>query len=116
LSANARELTWNSGLLMLVMFFMAVIGKVFGSGSGALLGGLTPRESLQLGVGMISRGEVGLIIAAVGIKEGLLHQSDFSAVVGVVILTTVLTPLLLRSLFPKIKAAHPKAQKTLEGA
>jgi Kef-type K+ transport system membrane component KefB len=116
LSANARQLTWNSVLLMLVMFLMAVIGKVFGAGSGALLGGLTRRESLQLGVGMISRGEVGLIVAAIGVNEGLLHQTDFSAVVGVVILTTVLTPLLLRVLFPKTKTAHAKAQKTLEGA
>jgi Kef-type K+ transport system membrane component KefB len=116
LSANARQLTWNSGLLMLVMFLMAVAGKVFGSGYGALLGGLTRREALQLGVGMISRGEVGLIVAAIGVDEGLLPQSDFSAVVGVVILTTVLTPILLRSLFPKAKTAHPKAQKTLEGA
>ena len=100
LSANARQLTWNSGLLMLVMLLMAVIGKVFGSGSGALLGGFTRREALQLGVGMISRGEVGLIVAAIGVNEGLIHQNDFSAVVGVVILTTVLTPLLLRALFP----------------
>jgi len=116
LSANARQLTWNSGLLMLVMFLMAVASKVIGAGSGAFFSGLTRRESLQLGVGMISRGEVGLIVAAIGVNEGLLHQNDFSAVVGVVILTTILTPLLLRALFPKIKPAHPKAQKTLEGA
>jgi len=116
LSANARQLTWNSGLLMLVLFFMAVIGKVGGSGFGALWGGLTRRESLQLGVGMVSRGEVGLIVAAIGVKEGLLNQNDFSAVVGVVILTTVLTPLLLRALFPKTKTASAKAPKTLEGA
>jgi Kef-type K+ transport system membrane component KefB len=116
LSANARQLTWNSALLMLVMLLMAVLGKVFGSGSGALLGGLTRRESLQLGVGMISRGEVGLIVAAIGVNQGLINENIFSAVVGVVILTTVLTPLLLRSLFPKTKTAPAKAQKTLEGA
>ena len=56
-------------------------------------------ESLQLGVGMMSRGEVGLIVATVGIDNGLIGQEVFAAIVGVVILTTILTPLLLRSLF-----------------
>ena len=52
---------------------------------------------------MISRGEVGLIIAAVGIEQGLIQQSVFSAIVGVVILTTVLTPLLLSALTQRVK-------------
>jgi Kef-type K+ transport system membrane component KefB len=116
LSANARQLTWASGLLLVVMTLVAVIGKVFGSGSGALLGGFTRREAIQLGVGMISRGEVGLIVAAIGVNQGFISQDIFSAVVGVVILTTVLTPLLLRALFPRPRAAGRKAQKTLEGA
>jgi Kef-type K+ transport system membrane component KefB len=115
LSANARELTWESGLLMLAMVLVAVISKVLGSGYGAFLGGLTRREAIQLGVGMISRGEVGLIVAAIGIEQGLIQDSTFSAVVGVVILTTVLTPLLLRALYPKIQTAQAKAQNTAEG-
>jgi Kef-type K+ transport system membrane component KefB len=101
LSANIRELDWESGLLMLVMVFVAVISKVVGAGSGALLGGFTRREALQLGVGMMSRGEVGLIVAAIEIEQGMIQASTFSAVVGVVILTTLLTPPLLRALFPK---------------
>jgi len=116
LSANARELTWESGLLMLVLVLVAVISKVLGSGSGALLGGFTRREALQLGVGMISRGEVGLIIAAVGIEEGLIQESVFSAIVGVVILTTVLTPLLLKVLYSKSKQIQINIQDTPGGA
>ena len=115
LSANARELTWESGLLMVVMVLVAVISKVFGSGYGAILGGFTRREAVQLGVGMMSRGEVGLIVAAIGIQEGFIQPSTFSAIVGVVILTTLLTPLLLRALFPKTKTAPAKAQNTPEG-
>jgi Kef-type K+ transport system membrane component KefB len=101
LSANAKELTWESGLFMLVLFLVAVLSKVFGSGIGAVLGGFSRREAVQLGVGMMSRGEVGLILAAVGIQEGLIQPRTFSVVVGIVILTTLLTPLLLRALFPK---------------
>jgi len=115
LSANARELTWESGLLMLVMFLVAVISKVLGSGYGAILGGFTRREAVQLGVGMMSRGEVGLIVAAIGIQEGLIQPSTFAAVVGVVILTTLLTPLLLRALFPKTQTVQAKTQSTPEG-
>jgi len=116
LSANVRELNGEGVLLMLVLVVVAVISKVLGSGSGALLGGLERREALQLGVGMISRGEVGLIIAAVGIEQGLIQQTVFSAIVGVVILTTVITPILLKALFPKIQKAQVDLQNTQEGA
>jgi Kef-type K+ transport system membrane component KefB len=115
LSANARELTWESGLLMLVLVVVAVISKVFGSGSGAILGGFTRREALQLGVGMMSRGEVGLIVAAIGIEQELIQEGIFSAIVGVVIFTTLLTPPLLRALFPGGKTTTEKINKSSEG-
>lgn len=87
--------------LMGVMTIIAIVGKVTGAGLGARLAGMTNRESLQLGVGMMSRGEVGLIVANQGITQGLIGGDIFSAVVGVVLITTLLTPLMLRSLFRK---------------
>jgi Kef-type K+ transport system membrane component KefB len=99
LSANARVLNGESLTLLAVLTVVAVIGKVFGAGWGARLGGLTRRESLQLGVGMMSRGEVGLIVATVGVEGGYISADIFSTLVGVVIITTILTPLLLRVLF-----------------
>lgn len=99
LSANARELSGENLLLLLVLTVVAIFGKVWGAGWGAKLGGLTQREALQLGVGMMSRGEVGLIVAAVGVTQGFISASVFSAIVGIVIITTILTPLLLRLLF-----------------
>jgi Kef-type K+ transport system membrane component KefB len=115
LSVNAREFTWDSGLLMLVLLLVAVISKVFGSGFGASLGGFNRREAIQLGVGMMSRGEVGLIVAAVGVEQGLIRNSTFAAIVGVVVLTTLLTPPLLRSLFPKSGSPKPVSIKPSEG-
>jgi len=103
LSANARELTAQSLWLLLFMTIVAILGKVIGSGLGARMAGFSYLESLQLGIGMMSRGEVGLIVASVGISAGLISQETFSAVVGVVIITTLLTPLLLRSLFARGK-------------
>jgi Kef-type K+ transport system membrane component KefB len=96
LSVNARELSIESGFLMLAMLVIAIIGKIIGAGWGAMLGGLTKKESLQLGVGMISRGEVGLIVASFGISQGFLQPSTLSVFVVVVVITTILTPMLLR--------------------
>lgn len=103
LSANVRELGGESLLLMVVMVVVAVIGKIIGAGAGGRIAGFSWLESLQLGVGMVSRGEVGLIVASVGISSGLVTQPVFSAVVGVVIVTTLLTPPLLRLSFQKKK-------------
>lgn len=115
LSANARQLNLETFWLMVAMTVVAVIGKVAGAGLGARLGGFTNLESLQLGVGMMSRGEVGLIVASVGIAEGIISQQSFAAVVGVVILTTVLTPPLLRSLFARSKGSPTEEQLIPEG-
>jgi Kef-type K+ transport system membrane component KefB len=106
LVANARELTGDSLVLMIGMVLVAIVSKVLGAGLGARLGGLTNREALQLGVGMMSRGEVGLIVVTVGVDNGLIEPEVFAAVVGVVILTTLLTPPLLRSLFDRPKPAE----------
>jgi Kef-type K+ transport system membrane component KefB len=99
LSANARELTGESLWLVATMIVAAIISKILGAGLGARLSGFTNLESLQLGVGMMSRGEVGLIVAALGIRQQIIEPGVFSAVVGVVIVTTLLTPPALRSLF-----------------
>ena len=102
LSADARQFDLGYIPIQLgILTIIAIVGKVLGAGWGAKLGGLSNRESLQLGVGMISRGEVGLIAAAIGVAGGYLEQSSFSAIVGVIILTTILTPILLTSLFKK---------------
>jgi Kef-type K+ transport system membrane component KefB len=105
LGINLREVSSQVLVLMLVLVVIGVVGKILGSGLGALLGGFTRTESLQLGAGMVSRGEVGLIVAAIGMQEGYVKADEFSAVIGMVIVTTLLTPPLLRSLFAKKKAA-----------
>ncbi len=101
LAANARLLTGDNLWLLLAMIGVAVVSKILGSGLGARLAGFSNLESLQLGAGMTSRGEVGLIVASVGIAEGLINPDIFAVIVGVVIVTTLLTPVMLRSLFAK---------------
>jgi Kef-type K+ transport system membrane component KefB len=98
----------NIGLLwfFLGITLVAVAGKFFGSGLGARLAKFSWRESAQLGAGMVSRGEVGLIIASVGISQGLVEQSEYSAIIGMVLVTTLITPLMLRALFAESAPAQ----------
>lgn len=107
LSANARELAGGGVWLALALIAVAVVSKVIGAGLGAYLAGFSKLEALQLGAGMMSRGEVGLIVATLGITQGLIGRDIFSAVVGVVIATTLLTPPTLRALFARSEQRAP---------
>ena len=101
LEVNARALGLGGLPFALVIVGVAVLSKIVGCGLGARLGGFTKGESLRLGVGMTSRGEVGLIVASVGLSAGLIGQYIFASVVLMVLVTTLLTPIMLRALYPK---------------
>jgi Kef-type K+ transport system membrane component KefB len=98
--------------LAIVLVLVAVISKVGGSGLGAKLGGFSNIESLRVGVCMISRGEVGLIIAALGLSSGILQQDDplFASLFLVILLTTVFTPIFVRMVFPKSEEFRTSTQ------
>jgi len=103
LAVNVRDLEGEALLLTAVIIIVAIASKFFGSGLGARWAGFTWRESWQMGAGMVSRGEVGLIVANVGIGAGLVSGSEFSAIVGMVLATTIVTPPMLRALFAEPK-------------
>lgn len=99
LSINLRELQLSALWSILLIVVVAILGKIVGAGVGALLSNFPRREALQLGIGMVSRGEVGLIVANVGLTAGWLSNDLFSAIVAMVLVTTLLTPLMLRAAF-----------------
>lgn len=99
LAVNVRDLEGEALLLTGVIIIVAILSKLLGSGLGARWAGFEWRESWQLGAGMVSRGEVGLIVANVGIGAGLVSGNEFSAIVGMVLATTIVTPPMLRALF-----------------
>ena len=101
LKANARIIFSEDIPFFLILVAIAILSKVLGVGLGGILGGYNKLEALQLGAGMMSRGEVGLIVATVGINQGLIDSSVFASIVGVVIITTLLTPPALRYLFQR---------------
>jgi Kef-type K+ transport system membrane component KefB len=99
LEVDLTAITGSGWILALVITVVAVLSKIIGSGGGAKLAGFTNKEALQLGIGMVSRGEVGLIVASFALSERLISAANFSIVVFMVIVATVLTPPLLRASF-----------------
>jgi Kef-type K+ transport system membrane component KefB len=106
LAANARDLNSSDALLLVVVCLVAALSKIIGCGLGALLGGEPIKSALQIGTGMITRGEVGLIVATVGLSKGLIQTNVYSIIVLTVLATTLATPLLLRIVFPRPKEAR----------
>ncbi len=99
LQANLREIGPQLWLFAVVLTLVAIVTKVIGSGGGARLAGFSNIDSLRLGIGMVSRGEVGLIVASFALSQGMLDQAYFSVVVFMIIVATFVTPLLLRALY-----------------
>lgn len=114
LGINLREVPPTALVLMLVISLVAIVGKIVGCGLGAKVGGFSWRESIQLGAGMVSRGEVGLIVASIGIAQGQVTPEELSAIVGMVIITTLVTPPMLRALFKGSEKSTGSAVKVLE--
>lgn len=100
LQANAREISGNDIWLAAVIVVVAILGKIIGSGGGVMLRGFTVMEALRVGIGMVSRGEVALIVTSVGLRAGVIQEDIFSLMVIMTLVTTLITPILLRMVFP----------------
>lgn len=82
-----------------LLCLVAVVTKIVGCGLGAKFNRYSNKEALQIGVGMISRGEVALIIANKGEAVGLMNDKFFAPIVIMVVVTTIITPVLLKLVF-----------------
>ena len=81
----------------IILLVVAILTKVIGCGFGSRICKCSNKEALQIGVGMISRGEVALIVAQKGYQYGMLDDQLFAPIVLVVIVTTLITPILLKA-------------------
>jgi Kef-type K+ transport system membrane component KefB len=98
-------------VLTIVLIVLAILTKIVGGGLGARLGGFKNLASFQIGVGMVSRGEVALVIASAGLANGLLDGRLFSVLVVVTLATTLVTPPLLRYAFSVRSAPRTAAEQ-----
>ncbi|MDA2927878.1 cation:proton antiporter [Acidobacteria bacterium AH-259-G07] len=105
LRANGRELGGEIDFLIIIVL-LAIVTKMLGCFVGARVTGFDNLESLRVGMGMVSRGEVGLIIANVGLGRGIIAQDIFSVMVIMVLVTTMITPIMLRYAFPPVHEAY----------
>ena len=98
LKVNLEGMTGTIVVFSIVLLVIAILTKIIGCGLGAKICGFSGKESVQVGVGMVSRGEVALIVAQKGSEMGLLSLTLMPAVVLVVIATTIFTPIILKKI------------------
>lgn len=111
LHADLRALSGDLVWLTIIITLVAIISKVIGSGFGAKLGGFSNGEAFRLGIGMISRGEVGLIVAQLLVAQRLVPQEIITVAVIMVLVTTLVTPPLLRAAFARQRPSEPAASE-----
>ena len=93
-------------VLLMLTFVVAVISKMIGSALGTI--GLGFKTMLQTGIGMVPRGEVGIVVGTIGLSLGVIGQDLYGIVLGMSILTTVVVPPLLSIVFKKEKRTQKK--------
>ncbi len=91
----------HAGTFAIIYAILAIVGKIVGCGLGALVSKFRPIEALQIGVGMVPRMEVALIMANVALNEGVFDSGTFSIPVTMVLVTTIVTPFLLKWAFSR---------------
>jgi len=97
---------WRNILLAGIILVAAVISKFVGCGLGAL--NLGKADALRVGVGMIPRGEVGMVVAQIGLGLGIIEQHVYGAVVFMSVATTVVAPPLINKAFRGLVTAGRK--------
>ena len=93
---DLRAVDLNILALSAVIVVIAVTTKLFGCGLPAMYFLKSKQKGLRVGIGMISRGEVGLIVAGVGITAGILTSEVYSTIIIMVVVTTIITPIWLK--------------------
>ena len=105
---NHPFLLWSA----LIITLFAILGKLLGCGLGALnLGG---REALVVGFGMVPRGEVGMIIASIGLSMGAITSDLYTVIIFMVMATTLMTPPILRKLVMRKPEEKPQQGEKVE--
>jgi Kef-type K+ transport system membrane component KefB len=90
---------WVFYAFFLSLIIIAIISKIIGCGLPAAFFLKSGAKGKRVGYGMISRGEVGLIVAGVAISAGAITQSTYAVILGMIMVTTFIAPLLLRKSF-----------------
>jgi len=107
------RIEWLVLIFTLLIALIAVFTKVWGCQIGSLVGGFNKVESFRVGVGMISRGEVGIIVALVGLNAGVIDSEVFSMMILMVLVTTLVTPIWLKMVFKRTEGGGDEPEEAL---
>lgn len=105
LNVKLPDLNGEIVIITIALIVVAILTKIIGCGLGAKLCGYNNMESIQIGSGMITRGEVTLIIASKGLALGLMSSYFLTPVILMVVFTSIFTPILLKIVFSKDKSS-----------
>jgi Na+:H+ antiporter len=94
-------LDWFFYIFFASLVIVAVLSKMIGCGIPASFFLKNRLKGNRVGIGMMSRGEVGLIVAGVAISAGAISQSVYAAILGMIMITTIIAPILLRRSYEK---------------
>ncbi len=112
LKTDISGLTPEILLFSVCFVVVALITKIIGCGLAAKICRFSWGDSLKVGVGMMTRGEVALIVAQKGLDIGVVDSVYFTAVILLIVVSSVATPLVLKALFTKMPVQpHPSQAK-----
>ena len=105
LNVKLPDLNGEIVIITIALIVVAVLTKIIGCGLGAKLCGYNNMESIQIGSGMVTRGEVTLIIASKGLTLGLISSYFLAPIIIMVVFTSIFTPILLKIVFSRDKSS-----------
>ena len=108
---DLRAVDLNILMLSGVVILIAIVTKLFGCGLPAMFFLKSKAQGMRVGIGMISRGEVGLIVAGVGVTAGILTSEVYSTIVIMVAVTTIITPIWLKMEYRKEQKKEDNASE-----
>lgn len=106
LKTNVGNITPEIMIFSAAFVAVALITKIVGCGTMARICGFSGDDSLKIGVGMMTRGEVALIVAQKGLAVGLLSSVYFTSVIFLIIISSIVTPIILKVLYTSKSTAR----------
>jgi Kef-type K+ transport system membrane component KefB len=94
---DLHSVTVNLVWFVLALLAVAIFTKLVGCGIPAILQGMKFKDSLVVGIGMVPRGEVTMIIALIGLDQGLIERDVYAALILLSLLSTIIPPIILRN-------------------
>ena len=98
---DLRGINLDVLLIAGILVFIAIVTKLLGCGLPSIIFLKDKSKAMKVGIGMISRGEVGLIVAGIGATSGVLSGDIYTAIIVMVAVTTIITPIWLKKAYSK---------------